>query len=79
MHGHKRQPGGGCRGLGERHADEQGADQPGPLGHRYSAEIAPRRLRIVERALDDAGDVANVLARCQLGNDASPVTMDGDL
>ena len=79
MHGHKGEPGGGGRRLGERHADEQGADQAGPLGHRHGAEVVPRCLRVVERALDDAGDVADMLAGRQLGNDASPITMDGNL
>src|SRR5205085_12358386 len=41
-----------------------------------SAEIAPCRAGLVHRPLDDAADVADVLARCELGHHASPFAMN---
>ena len=37
-------------GLGERDADEQGADQARPLRHRHGADVRQRRIRCRERA-----------------------------
>src|SRR5262249_59114187 len=44
-----------------------------------SAQGAPVAARFLERPLNDAADVANVLAGRELGYDAAPLTMDGDL
>ena len=51
--------------------------RPGPLRDRDRAEIREADdLRLLERLLDDAADVAHVLARRQLRHDAAPLAMD---
>ena len=50
------------RRLRKRQADEQRTDQARAVGDRNGSEVAPGRRRVVQRALDDAADVANVLA-----------------
>ena len=77
--GNQRLPRRPRRALRERHAHEQRPDEPGPFGDRDRVEIRPPRRRIGERALDDAADVAHVLPRRDLGNDATPLAMDLDL
>src|SRR5204862_6418739 len=72
----ERQARGRGRRLRERHAHEQRPDKAGTLRDRDGAEIAPSRGRLVERAVDNAADVADVLPRRQLGNDAAPFAMD---
>ena len=67
------------RRLRERHAHEQRADQAGALRHRERIDVAPRRAAVGQRALDDAADVAHVLARRQLRHHAAPFAMDVDL
>ena len=63
--------------LRELQADEQRSDEARPL--RHGDRLERRRSGIGERALDHAADVADVLPRRQLGNDAAPLAMDGDL
>ena len=65
--------------LGERDADEQRPDEPGSLGHRNRAKIAPCRARVDEGAIDNAADVSDVLARSELGHHAAPFAMNLDL
>ena len=65
--------------LRERHADQQRADEPRPLRHRDRPEVRSATPRLLERALDDAADVAQVLARRQLRHDAAPLPMDRGL
>ena len=60
----------------ERHADEEGPDQPGTLGHGHGIDVARLGARLRQGRLDDAADVAHVLAGRQLGNDAPPLTMN---
>ena len=79
VHGDQRQAGGRRRGLRERHADQQRADEARPLGDRDSAELGPGRARVVERAIDDAADVAEMLSRGQFRHHAAPVAVNGRL
>ena len=79
MHGHERQAERQRDRLGRGDADEQRPDEAGPLRDRDRAEVLPRRARFVERALEHAADVANVLPRRQLRHDAAPFAMDRDL
>jgi hypothetical protein len=65
--------------LGEGHADEQRAHETRPLRDRDRAEVRPRHGSLRERALHDAANVAQVLAGGQLGDDASPLAVDGVL
>ena len=55
------------------------ADQAGPLRDRDRTEIAPADAGIAEGALEHAADVAQVLARGELGDDAAPLTVQRDL
>ena len=79
VHGHERHAERQRDRLGRGDADEQRADEPGALRDRHGAEVAPRRARFVERALEHAADVANVLTRRELRHDAAPLAMDRDL
>ena len=65
--------------LAKADADEQRADQPRPLRHGDGVDVVPGRAGLLERALDDAADVAQVLARCEFGHDASPLAVNRDL
>jgi hypothetical protein len=67
------------RRFRERHADQQGTDQTRPLRHRDRVKVVPAGAAIRERALDDAADVAHVLARRELRHHAAPFAMDVDL
>jgi hypothetical protein len=67
------------RRLGKRNADQQRADEPGPLRHRDGVEIVPGGRGFVEGALDRPANIAEVLPRGEFGDDASPFTMDSDL
>src|SRR5439155_17230261 len=53
--------------------------EPRPLRNSDGAEIPPRTLPFVERPLDDAADVSDVLTRCQLGDDAAPLAVNRHL
>ena len=68
--------------LGRRAADEQRADEPGPLGDRDAVEIAQPDARLRERAANDGHDRLEVAARGQLGHDAAvrgvDVVLGGD-
>ena len=80
MHRHDRDAARPGQRLRERDADEQRPDEPGPLRHGDGAD----RPSIVdaglgERRLDDAADVADVLPRRELGDDAAPLAVDGGL
>jgi hypothetical protein len=79
MDRHQRKAGRRRRRLGERHADQKRSDETGTLRHRHGAQVGPGRLRLVEAALDDATDVANMLARGQLGHDPAPFAMNRHL
>ena len=50
--------------------------RPGPCVTAMASDRVERDLRLFERPLDDAADVAHVLARGQLGHDAAPLAMD---
>ena len=52
---------------------------PGPWVTATASTSARSRAGLRERRLDDAADVAHVLARRELGDDASPLAMDGGL
>ena len=56
VHRHERQAAGKRDRLGGREADEQGADQPRPLGHGDGIEIRERHARLGERLLDHRHD-----------------------
>jgi len=77
--GHERQSRRSGSRLGERDADQQRPDQPGPLGHGDRTEVTPRGAGLAHRTLDDAADVADVLARREFGHDAAPLPMDRHL
>ena len=71
---------GGRRGrFREGDADEQRSDETWTLRDGHGAELAPGRLRTVERALDDAADVTQMLPRGELRDDAAPLAVDRDL
>ena len=53
--------------------------QPRPLGNGQRVHVRPAGARVCQRALDDATDVPDVLARRQLRHDAAPLAMDLDL
>src|SRR4029450_4674263 len=55
------------------------ADESRPLRDGDRAEIGPGRVGIVERALNDAADIANVLAGRELGHDTAPFAGNLDL
>ena len=65
--------------LRERDADEQRADEAGALRDGNGIELLEIGLRGIERRADDAADVADVLARRELGHDAAPLAVDGHL
>ena len=65
--------------LGERDADQQRTDEAGALRDGNRVELVQIGLRGVRAARDDAADVANVLARGELGHDTAPLAMDGHL
>ena len=60
-------------------ADEQRADEAGPLRHRERVDVVPADAGVRQRALDDAADVAHVLPRRDLRHDTAPLAMDVDL
>ena len=49
---------------------------PAPASPRPRRDPPPTTCALLERALDDAADVAHVLARRQLRHDAAPLAMD---
>ncbi len=57
--------------LGRRAADEERADEPGPLGHRDAVEIAQPHPGLRERPANDGHDHLEVAARGELGHDAA--------
>src|SRR5215211_4403933 len=67
---HRARPG---QRLRERHAYQQRSDKAGPLRHGNRVIGA---TTVAERALDYTADIAHVLARGQLGDDAAPLPMD---
>ena len=75
----QRQPGSGRRGFRKGHTDQERPDQSGPLGHGYRTESGPRGVRIGQRRLDHAADVAHVLARRQFRHDPAPLAVNGHL
>ena len=79
MHADERESGGGGRGFRERHADQQRTDEAGTLRDGDRAEIVPGGPCVGQRAIDDAADVADVLARGELRHDAAPLAVDGHL
>ena len=52
---------------------------PGPCVTAIAPRSRPATRRLVERALDDAADVANVLARGELRHDAAPLAVNRHL
>ena len=67
------------RSLRVGDTDEQGSDETRSLSDGDCINACPRGARVSEGPLSDATDVAHVLPRCDLGNNASPLTMDLDL
>jgi hypothetical protein len=74
---------GTLEGRGERfregHTDEERPDESGSLRDGDRIEITQRHIRRVEGRADDSTDVADVLPRRELGNDPTPLLMQGDL
>ena len=62
--------------LRERDAHEERTDEARPLRHGYGIDVVALCARLRERGFDDAADVAHVLPRRQLGDDAAPLAMD---
>ena len=62
----------GANGLGEADADEQRAHQARPLRDGDGIDVVPGRAGLLERSLDDAADVAQVLAGREFGDDTTP-------
>ena len=60
-------------------ADEQRADEARALRHRDRVDVRPATAALGQRALDDAADVADVLARRELRHDAAPLAVNLDL
>ena len=60
--GGQRQPPRRGQALGRRHADQQRAHQPGPLGDRDQLDVVQRRSRLSQRQVDDRVDVLEVMA-----------------
>ena len=48
------------QGLGHGHADHQGADEPGPLGHGQAVQVFKRHSGLVQGCLDHRQDVLQV-------------------
>ena len=65
--------------LGERHADQERADEPRPLRDRDRADVRPADAGVPEGPIHDSADVTNVLAGRQLRHDAAPFAVDRDL
>jgi hypothetical protein len=63
----------------ERHADQERPDQPRSLRHRNRIDVFELCPGGLERRPHDAADVADMLARRELGHHASPLAMDGRL
>jgi hypothetical protein len=70
VHGDERDAGCPRKRLGEGKTHEQGADQPGALGHGQCVDLD---ACLGERALDHAADVADVLSGGELGHHPSPL------
>ncbi len=45
------------QGLGRGHADDQGADEAGPLGHGQAVQVAEGDPGLIQGPLDDRQDV----------------------
>src|SRR5690349_20092466 len=65
-----------CSRFGERHPDEERTDQTRALRHGNGAELTPIRPCVVQRSLDDAANVPNVLPRGQLRHHAATLAMN---
>ena len=79
VHADQRKVVGDREGLGEVHADEQGADEPRPVRHRHRVEVRPIGLRLVHRGLERRHDPAQLLARCHLRHDPTGRGVQRDL
>src|SRR5207237_5232268 len=60
-------------------AHQQRADQTRSRGHRDFLDVAPRRLRILERAADQGKQMLQMFARGNFRNDAAERTVTLDL
>ncbi len=72
-------PGGPREALGRLHADEQRADEPGPVGHRDAVDVGERDARARERLADHGADAAQVIPRRELRDDAAVRRVQRDL
>ena len=79
VHRHERTIEGERERLGELNADEKRTDEAGTLSDGDGVERLEVGLGGIERRPDDAADVADVLARRELGHHTAPLAMDGDL
>ncbi len=62
--------------LGEGQADEERADEPGPLGHGVEVDLGDAHPRPRQGLADDGRDRTDVLARGQLRDDPAVRRMD---
>ncbi len=65
--------------LGRADADQQRADEPGPLRHRDRVDVVERRLRLFQRLFDDDPDRLHVVARGKFRHDPAERAVDVDL
>ena len=79
MHGYERDAMHRGHRLRECHANQQRADQPWPLGHGNRPEGGRVHVGFLQRPLDHAADVAQVLTRGELRDHAAPFAVNRDL
>ena len=65
--------------LRKRDADQQRSHETRSLRHGQGVDVAPTPAAVLQRALGDTADVANVLARRDLRHHAAPLPMNLDL
>jgi hypothetical protein len=76
MHGHQRHPFRRRQRLRKRQSHEQRPHQSRSLRHGDGVHVVERHAALLERAFDDAADVADVLTRGELRHDAAPLAMN---
>ena len=62
--------------FGEGDAHEQRSDQPRSLRDRDCVKAIPAGVRLLQRPIDDAADVAHMLARGKFRDNAAPGAVD---
>ena len=66
-------------GSPDRGSDEERADEPGAAGIGDAFQVRGAPLRLRERVADEGEHPADVVARRDLGDDATVLGMQGDL